>query len=303
MKVLVTGSHGFLGRHAAAAATRCGHQLLLLDRATTPLPPGPEWDVVAASIEDTGAWLERVVAFGPEACIHLAWTGIPDFSRHNCVRNLADSIQFFGALVGHTSCRQLLVSGSCWEYGDVHGCCSEEREGAPVSYFAWAKSALRQHLALLCAERSIALHWFRIFFLYGPGQRSGSLIPSLIRDISGGRTPGLKQPGHCNDFVHVHDVAEAFALALGRDAPSGVYNLGSGIATSVVDVLATVEHLLTSEQATAEQVRQRATTTGQGCWADVTRTQRVFGWRARTALADGIRSQVLASGLLTAGAE
>lgn len=296
MRVLVTGGHGFLGRHVVRRAARVGHRLMLLG--TPPpdsaVPAGAE--LVDARLDEVARWREPVRRFAPQACIHLAWHGIPDFSPSTCARNVSHTVQFFDGLPQLDAPMRLLVAGSCWEYGPSPGLCREDAAAPePATFFAWAKESLRGALALLSAQRSIELFWLRIFFLYGPGQRRGSLVPSLYDALSAGRDPELRTPGACNDFVFVEDVAEAFTMALERGAPPGVYNLGSGTLVPVLDVCAAVEDLVSGHRVRTDRLRQGHAATPQGAARACTeKTSRLLGWTARTSLGEGIGKQVAA---------
>ena len=78
--------------------------------------------------------------------------------------------------------------------------------------------------------------WMRTFYAYGPRQRSTSLVPSILNSLQEGKLPQLRTPLNANDFVYVDDVAEAFSKAVSRDIPSGIYHLGSGVSTPVLEV-------------------------------------------------------------------
>ena len=79
--------------------------------------------------------------------------------------------------------KKIIVSGSCWEYGKNQGSCVEGFDQLIDSYFSWSKKSLYNFINYSCEKKSISLIWLRIFYVYGPGQKKFSLIPSLTDSI------------------------------------------------------------------------------------------------------------------------
>ena len=135
----------------------------------------------------------------------------------------------------------------------------------------------------------MTLNWFRIFYVYGSGQREESLIPTMIKSIAAQGLPRINTLLNKNDFVYVGDVAKAFAKAVDINLPSGVYNLGSGYATSVYDICRIVEKQLLGNETISKQVL----TNGQqdktvDFWADMEKTERSLNMSCDTILEEGI---------------
>ena len=206
-----------------------------------------------------------------------------------CQKNLNDSINFFDWALENTKCKKVIVSSSCFEYGKKHGVCKESDPVNIDSYFTWAKHSLYQYSSVKCTEKDVTLNWFRIFYVYGPGQREGSLIPTLIKSIGAKETPRINTPLNKNDFVYVENVAKAFAKAVDINLTSGVYNLGSGKATSVYDICRIVENQLLNTETISKEVkangRQSETV---NFWADMTKTKKAFSILDATPLEEGI---------------
>lgn len=73
--------------------------------------------------------------------------------------------------------------------------------------------------------------------VYGPGQREGMLIPSLLAALRAGRRFACTAGAQTRDFLHVDDLVRLVLRGLADDAPAGVYNAGSGVETPVADVV------------------------------------------------------------------
>ena len=216
------------------------------------------------------------------------------FSESISKTNLENSINLFDFILENTNCKKILISGSCFEYGKTIGMCKEVE---PIelfnSYFTWAKYSLYQYLLLKCRDIDVVLNWFRIFYVYGPGQRKGSLIPTIIESIISKKVPNLKTPKNRNDFIYVKDVAKYFVKAVEINLPSGIYNLGSGYSTSVYDICCKVEDYLLGTKSISDNVLSSGDKDETvNFWADMDLTESSLQINSITSLDNGIISHL-----------
>jgi len=189
----------------------------------------------------------------------------------------------------NTKCDKIICSGSCWEYGKKLGVCNEDDLVNINTYFTWAKHSLYQYLLVKCFEKDITLIWFRFFYVYGPGQKQGSLIPALIKSIGAIDTPSIKTPMNKNDFVYVGDIARALTKTIDTDLPSGIYNLGSGYAVSVFDICKIVEKQLNGSQGISNQILENGEKQEMvNFWARMDKTVEALNMSCNTDLENGI---------------
>ncbi|MBN2141062.1 MAG: NAD(P)-dependent oxidoreductase [Desulfovibrionaceae bacterium] len=237
MRVFVTGGSGFIGAAAVRLLAGRGHEALALtrslDRARQRL--GDAAQLVQGDLGDMDSTARAMRGFRPEALLHLAWDGLPDYSPAASARNLTLGLGVFD-LAADAGCRSIVSAGTCWEYASRRGCLAEGDALLGASPFPAAKNALRFMGEAAARHRGLGFCWLRLFFVYGPGQRRTSLVPLVMDAVRRGRRPELKSPGNRNDFIYVQDAALALVLALEK-APAGpVYNVGSGRAESVAEV-------------------------------------------------------------------
>jgi len=270
MRILLTGGSGFIGRHVLPRLLARGHSVLAVERKRK-LPKGKGLETVRGNIR------RAVFAFKPQACLHLAWDGIGDYSYARSKRNLDDSLALV-ELLREAKCKRLVAAGSCWEYGVSRGVCREDMPAKSVSAFTWAKNALHDYARLALPE----VLWCRVFFVYGPGQRETSLIPSLLAARARGEAPVVRNPLDAQDFVHVEDVADGLIRALERKAPSGGYNLGSGRSTRVSEVA----RLVARWALKADKNEREGPAVDFR--ADTRKSRNALGWKPRITLTEGI---------------
>lgn len=279
MRILLTGGHGFLGRRLTPLLS--GHEVLSLVRA--PERTAPNVREVIGDLNTEGSWHEDVIAFAPDCCVHLAWDGLPDYSLRRCRINVDASFGLFEVLV-KAKVSRVVVAGSCWEYGRASGSVREDAVPLDCGVFASAKHAIHASLDGIAREAGMTYSWARIFFAYGPGQRSGALLPHLRDAARAGAQPILRTPGAVQDFVHIDDVARGLLMLAECAAPSGVFNIGSGQPATVGQVAGLVAAYYGLASVTSA-VQERG-----GFWADTSHMTAVTGWRPQTGLGVGVEA-------------
>ena len=245
MRIFITGGTGFIGRPTVLELQKCGHQLLLLApesrRESSERFGGRGIPLTKGDLGNPKKWEVAVKRFRPEAALHMAWEGLPDYGEDISEKNLIQGLRFY-RLLGKIGCKKVVTTGSCWEYGIRQGKLSEDMPLHPFNAFSAAKNALHWFGECIAGDYDMQFIWTRLFFVYGPGQRKESLIPYLISCKKMGIKPEIKNPNKGNDFIYVNDIALALGILLEkRIKGSGVtYNIGAGRLISNVKVLNTV---------------------------------------------------------------
>jgi len=283
VRVLVTGATGFIGQHVVRSLSGAGHRILGTSRSPVPMPGLTNLDLCEYRMGDP---LPRTITeWVPEAVVHLAWEGIPDFSRQLCICNVDDQTRFFQLAVQLPSVRRVVAAGSCREYGAAIGRSSGSVEVVPDSDFGWAKASLHRILQAECAEAQVGLTWFRLFYVYGPGQRHRSLVPTILDQLASGDSLVVEHPDAAKDFVYVVDVADAVERAVHSTGVHDVIDLGIGRLQRVQEVLNAVS---AGSDLAAQPVGERYRPPVDGLWANLDTARDILGWQPTTGLVEGI---------------
>ncbi len=297
MKIFLTGATGFIGKFVLDILVRNHHEVLALVRKEPDLLALESSSVnyLQGDLVDFERLKPQIKSFNPHVVIHLAWERIPDFSADICQSNLSQSIALIDFLTEQTQCQKIVFAGSCFEYGLMQGACRESMHREPSSFFTWAKLSLLNYTALRCQQKNIKWVWMRIFYVYGPGQRKQSLIPTLIDSFLSHEMPTINNPFNANDFIYVQDVAQGFYQATVADIPSGIYNLGTGDATCVIDICELVEKQIHSSAQLSQRVRNSSLAKQTvNFWADMKKTQEALNWTPKISLEEGIANCIKA---------
>jgi len=290
LRIVITGASGFIGKPLSGNLSGLGHDVLAIARKIPINSNSTSISWLEADLSAPSTYKNSIKAFCPEVVIHLAWQDIPDFSLEKSQLNLHQSKDFLSFIFSIKSCKKLLIPGTCWEYSNPQGECLETDQALPYNEFTRAKHSLRLWAEVLCKEESISLAWFRVFYVYGPGQRSESLIPTILTHLKKGRLPNISTPQNSNDFIFIDDIVNAFIIATNSKFVSGIYNLGSGMSTSVLDVCRYAEEIVLNSSALTNKLAAESQTKSikLNYWAGIAVTKESFNWLPKINLLDGI---------------
>jgi UDP-glucose 4-epimerase len=286
MKVLVTGAAGFVGYAVAVLLIEQGHQVSGLTRSpTSPLPAGVQRlhgdlrkpETLPPALAD----IDGVCHLAGLTKVRESRTKPVDYWRTNVGGTLAILHRLADAGVG-----RVVLASTCTVYGQQAAQpISETAALAPSSPYATSKLAADQAAADLAATGTIGAISLRAFNVAGalprhPDRDTTRLIPQLLA-VQQGRAPELVINGDgtaVRDFVHIADMANAFALALRACEPGTwrAYNVGSGHPSTVHDVIAVTETV------TGRPVPRRHAAAAHEpatLLADSTRIRTELGWR------------------------
>ena len=236
MKVLVTGATGFVGRHLVAALLARGCEVRAVARNAETAASMP-WinavEFIAADIHAADLDIAKLTT-GVDALAHLAWPGLPNYQAlFHFEHNLMADYRFIkGAVEAGVS--QVLVTGTCFEYGMQSGSLSEQSAPQPSNPYGLAKNTLRVFLENLQREKSFTLQWARLFYLHGSGQNPNSLLAALDRAIDAGDERFNMSAGEqLRDYLAIETAAGYLAAILQQRDFNGVINCSSGQPVSV----------------------------------------------------------------------
>jgi UDP-glucose 4-epimerase len=278
LRILITGSNGFVGGVVGRFAARAGHEVLGVARASQPAPGWPgayaQADALASDLTDT------INAFAPDALLHAAGTASVGASLKAPLDDLRAAVLTWANVldaVRRSRARPLvLFPSSAAVYGDLAELpAREDATPRPISPYGFHKTACE----LLAREYAdcfgLSVVVCRLFSVFGEAQRR-LLVWELYRQFDGpGPVAWLEGTGdETRDYLHADDVAAALLeLAGGRVTEGGrclVVNVGSGVETNVLELARGVGALV----APAKEVRCRG----------VARAGDPRRWRANTSL-------------------
>ena len=274
MRTLITGASGFIGQHLLQHGLT--GEIHIHKRQSSVNKVG---GVIhhQGDLRDS-ATLKELASLRFDRLIHLAWSGLPDLSRANNRENLKMSKNLISAFT-NAGVSEINVVGSCLEYGDLEKIVSEDDIGANISEFGVTKLELLDYLS----NNQPNYRWMRIFYAYGPYQHANSLLRQGYLHAKRGEILSMANPALSKDFIYVGDVASAITALINKRSEYGIYNIGSGISTSIGQMINLVyEQMgLPSERFEKDLVSLRANTR---------KLSDACGWAPTTSVESGVRN-------------
>ena len=305
-RVVVTGGTGFVGANLARRLVADGHQVHLLVR-----PEFSPWRVDSirdrltiheVSLSDAASVAAAVKMIEPAWIFHLAAHGAYSWQTDEAQMHETNVIGTQNLLKAalDAGVESFVNTGSSAEYGRQDHPPAETEHGNPDTPYGRTKaiatfmctSAAQTHATLPAATRISTL---RLYSAYGPFEDPRRLLPSLIVHGRRGVFPPLVNPQTARDFVYVDDVVEAILLAAqhGRVESGAIYNVGTGVQTTVGEAVEVARRVLTiSGEPQWGSMPARVWDTDT--WvADSRKIRTELGWEPRDTVESGFRKMAM----------
>jgi UDP-glucose 4-epimerase len=290
MRAIVTGGAGFIGSHVVEALAARGDEVHVLDD----LSRGVRQNVAAgaelhvADVREPGEVFDSVE---PDAVVHLAAQADVRISVERPVLdadvNVVGTIQILEAARRHGA-KVVLASTGGAIYGECERPAPETAPRLPLAPYGTSKLAAEEYLATYNRLYGTGHVSLRFANVYGPRQvvhGEAGVVAIFMGLLCEGGTPRIYGDGRQKrDYVYVEDAASATLAALDHDG--GVFNVGTGVATSVLELYDAIQRASGVERA-AEHAPARLGEL-QRSVLDVALAARELGWTPRTRLADGL---------------
>lgn len=324
MRVLVTGSAGFIGYHLCELLLAEGATVIGLDAHDAYYDPAlkearearlrahPGFTPIRARVEDPGALADLFATHKPDMVVHLAAQAGVRYSIENprayLESNLIGTFELLEAARAHPPRHMLLASTS-----SAYGANTEmpyretDKADAQMSFYAATKKSTEAMAHSYAHLFGLPVTMFRFFTVYGPWGRP-DMAPWLFTSaIMAGQPIKVFNHGDMRrDFTYVTDLVRAIRLLMDaapeRDAPVGpedslspvapfrVVNIGNGAPVELLDFIAAIE-TATGHQAVKQMLPMQPGDV-PATWADTTLLRRLTGYAPQTQVRDGVAEYV-----------
>jgi len=313
MKALVTGGAGFIGSNLVDALLERGDEVLVLDDISTGkrenLAPALENGarLETLDISDGEAVLAAVEKFKPESVFHLAAQidvrksmADPGFD----VRlNVLGTVNALEAASRAGASRFVFTSTGGAIYGEGAERSdempfSESSVCEPFSVYGQSKLAAEGYLELYRRVRDLPTVALRLGNVYGPRQdprlEAGviAIFCGLARE--GGRPTVFGDGSQTRDYIHVDDVVAAL-LAAEKGEDGGPFNVGTGVETTVLELVETIGRLSGRDDFEPEFASHREGEVERTALA-IQQISESLGWSPREAIDSGLERTLAAEG-------
>ena len=301
-RVLVTGGAGFIGSHLVERLIAEGYEVAVID------------DVSTGRLDNlSDVWQSRRLHFtfgdirNPEMVkiclrdveteIHLAAiTSVTKSIDEPLTTHDVNASGTLALLKASSEARvgKFVFASSCAVYGDAHQLpISENSPVNPLSPFAASKLAAEGYCQAYASSYGLDTVCLRLFNVYGPRQTAGEyggVISKSVQRLSEGLWPVIYGDGEqFRDFIHVRDVADAFLKVIrGENFAGEVYNIGSGKATKVNELIKLLLRLLRKEGVVHPTHLDAVPGEVRASLADIRKAAQQLGFAPRLQLEEGL---------------
>lgn len=240
---------------------------------------------------DVLAFVERVQPLAIYNCAAYGAYSVQADPQRIFDVNLLAVRHLLEAVSGVPGFQAFVQAGSSSEYGFN---CSGPREDAatePDSDYAVSKVAATQLVRMYAQKHGVPGFVLRLYSLYGPYEDFSRLIPTLLGHALEGRFPPLVNPNISRDFVYVADAVQAFEAVLSHAqqlTPGDVFNVGSGLQTTLMDLVQLVREQFGIHAEPAWGSMPDRTWDHPAWFADPAKAISSLGFRSTTSLRDGL---------------
>jgi UDP-glucose 4-epimerase len=295
VRVLLTGGAGFIGSHVADQLLARGHDVSVVDDLSTGKRENVPEGTPLYELDIRGGCTEAFEEFEPEALCHQA----AQMDVRRSVRepafdadvNVLGTLRLLENCVKYDTKKIVFASTGGAIYGEQRTFPAHEDHSLyPVSPYGVSKLAGEHYLHYYHIQYGLSYLALRYANVYGPRQDphgEAGVVAIFCGNLVNGCESTINGTGEqTRDYVYVEDVAWANVLALEGEAPSGPYNVGTGIETSVNELYELLRE--TSDKdlppvhgpaKPGEQLRSSV---------DPTAADRALGWCPKTDLATGL---------------
>jgi nucleoside-diphosphate-sugar epimerase len=275
--ILITGAKGFIGTELSKKLTENGHNVLEINRSDGCISKKETFNRLPKS--------DVLVHLAGLTSVKGSWENAEQYSNVNIT----------GTLNALNYCKQWgakLVFCSSYVYGVPKYLPIDESHPIQASNpYMLSKVTCESYCRLYNNKFGVKSIVLRPFNIYGKGQSDSLLLGQIIAQIKRSNKITLRNTDAKRDFIHVSDVIEAIEKAINIDLNFEAFNIGSGQSTSIVEILEML-------QAYSEQRLNINVTDGcyidpiLDCYADVSKSKKILGWKPKVSLASGLRSMM-----------
>ena len=299
MKIMVTGGAGFIGSHVTDMMIETGHQVVVVDNLSTGRRSNLNPHAAFYEVDIRSPEMEQVFADEkPEViCHHAAQMDVRrsmEDPLFDADVNIIGSIKLAQLAIKHGTRKFIHISSGGAAYGEPEYLpCDEDHPIKPLCHYGASKYTFELYLHVFSANYDLDYSVIRYPNVYGPRQdphgEAGVVAIFTGRMLRGEQVTINGTGEQIRDYVYVTDCARSNLMLL-EQGSGHVYNLGSGIGTTVNEIFQQLKNI-TGYSKSALYGPAKAGETFK-IYLNAGRAERELGWQPTVPLEEGLKRTV-----------
>ena len=272
--VLVTGADGFLGRHILRDLISRGFDVIPKRRIDGDITKSATWEKFPSS--------DFLVHLAGLTFVPASWENPTDFVQSNSV-STSHALDF---------CRKnktKMIFLSTYLYSSkLRAPIKEKDEIDPANPYALSKLLGEQLCSFYAKQFGVEVITLRPFNVFGSGQNSRFLIPSIISQAMKSDEISVLDIRPARDYVFIEDLLDAVHKSITSDLRFGIINVGTGVASTVEQLIFSLADVI-GRKLTIISSNQERFGEIDSTQADISQAQLLLGWQPMWSLSQGLR--------------
>lgn len=296
-RVLVTGGAGFIGARVTRDLRARGAEVHVVDNLFSGRAAHVPDEASLHECALTSDELEETVrTVAPDGIIHLAAIHYIPYCNDNPEEtfetNVMGTRNLLEAAATLDTLESVVYASSAAVYPPRETANEESSAVGPMDIYGKTKLIGEDLVEKFTTRTDVPATSARLFNVYGPNETNPHLIPAIFEQLEGGqREIDLGNLTPKRDFVHVRDVSSGLLTLLAEfDGSYGVFNIGTGTAWSVREVVEEVEAALGEPIEIVQDEDRVRESDRPHLEADVSRLRSEFGWEPEVSFVDGLET-------------
>ena len=294
--ILILGGNGFIGSHLINRCNKLGYKCVSISLKNTILDNLTNVKHINVDIRNFSELNKALKGMKFDFVVNLS-----GYVNHSSIFN--GGIDTFNAHFGGLlniiraidldEVKKFIQIGSSDEYGNSESPQNEDSKEEAISTYSLAKISCTNLLQMLNKTEGLPVVIFRLFLVYGEGQKSDRFLPFVINSCLRKEKFPISKGEQIRDFCYGDDIIDGILLAFTDQNPNAnIINLASGIPISIKEVTEKIVNIIGYGNPQYGEIQYRPQENME-LYADITKAKRILNWKPKVKLEDGLEKQLI----------
>jgi UDP-glucose 4-epimerase len=301
-QVIVTGGAGFIGHHLIKKLISKNYYPIIIDNffnanfLNLKSLPANKYSLIKLDITNPNIENE-LKAFKPKVIVHLAALHYIPY----CISHPQDTINVniqgtknILKIANKLNIKKFVFSSSAAIYKPNNEPHKENDAVGPIDIYGQTKMKAEKIIKNFCTKNKIQFYILRFFNVYGKGNLTPHLIPSLLKKIKKSNTIRIGNLDTYRDYIYVDDVIDAILKIIEKESKINehIFNIGTGSGHSGKDILSIIESILNKTIKFVKDKNLMRKNDRKHLIANTNKMKKYYNWQSTISLENGLKEVI-----------